>query len=309
MTKLTMSKILFRVSWLFVAMIWHFTATGQSVVKQAQPVPAGFCINNREMELSRMINDYRKLNKLPAIPLSKSLSYVAALHAKDLYFNHPDQGGCNVHSWSNKGKWTAFCYPKDETKKTSAWDKPRELTRYPSRGYEIVYWENNPVVDDTIIMVWKTEEYFNNFLLNTGKWSEKKWNAIGIAIYENYACAWFGEESDPEGRVFVCGTSSDIPVMDTVRPAMPASAKKETSPVPKDSKPAVYYIIVKTNISAGAAKELVNSLKNKEYPEAKVLETEGKIRISVFESSDKASAMTKLKEVKRTVKDAWLLKQ
>jgi len=26
----------------------------------------------------------------------------------------------------------------------------------------------------------------------------KQWNAIGIAVSENYACAWFGEVADPK---------------------------------------------------------------------------------------------------------------
>lgn len=328
-------------------------ASAQPVVKQGPPVPVSFCIHSNEMELYLRINEYRKQYNLPPIPLSKSLSHVAALHAKDLFYNHPDQGTCNFHSWSNKGTWTPFCYPKDESKKVSVWDKPRELTRYPSKAYEIVYWENNPLVTDTILMVWKTEDYFNSFLLNTGKWLGKSWNAIGIAVYENYACAWFGEVADPEGETWVCGNKPAKLVKDTVSQAVkppikpvvppagkpakvkgkkviaskidslssprgdslvtvPAEVPGEQLPViaqPKDSIAGIYYIIVKTSLPIDAANKLVATLKAAEYPAARVLDADNKIRVSVFESSDKAAAMAKLKEVKKIYKDAWLLKR
>ncbi|MEI7895595.1 MAG: CAP domain-containing protein [bacterium] len=325
-------------------------AHGQAIVKQGPAVPANFCINAGEMKLYNMINEYRRQNNLAPVPLSKSLSHVAALHVKDLFLHHPDQGACNFHSWSNKGSWTPFCYPKDENKKSSVWDKPRELTKYPSKAYEIVYWENNPLVTDTIFMVWQTEEYFNNFLLNAGKWQGKTWNAIGIAVYKNYACAWFGETNDPEGDPYVCGAKPPEIVKDTVIPVVkpvlpppvkpkkqkpaktivnkvdsvqvkkadslpvkavpPEKIKPATPATPADSTIAVYYIIVKTGIPLEAANKLAETLKAGDYPDANVLSRDDKIRVSVFQSPDKAAATAKLREVKKTVyKDAWLLKR
>ena len=292
---------------LILASSGNCQVSGQPGIKQGSAVPVSFCINANEMDLYRMINEYRQTYNLAPIPLSKSLSYVAALHAKDLYFNHPDQGSCNFHSWSGKGAWSPFCYPRDESKKNSVWDKPHELTKYPSKAYEIVYWENNPLVKDTIMMVWKMEGYFSNFLLNTGKWQGKTWNAIGIAVYENYACAWFGEAADPEGDVFMCGSKPPKHTTDSLKPAIKPVVP--LSKAPADSISAIYYIIVKTNLSADAANKLVNTMKTGEYPLARVLEKDGKLRVSAFESPDKAVVMTKLKEVKKVYKDAWLLKR
>jgi hypothetical protein len=306
---------------LIIAWFGSNFASGQQVVRQGPAVPVNFCIHASEMELYRMINEYRKHENLPPIPLSKSLSYVASLHAKDLFFNHPDNGPCNFHSWSNKGSWTQFCYPKDESKKNSVWDKPRELTKYPSKAYEIVYWENNPLVTDTIMMVWKTEDYFNSFLLNSGKWLGKSWRAIGIAVYENYACAWFGEVPDPEGEAFVCGTktrpstkkadSLAVKHADTLpeKSPDPLAVKQEPSFSPRDSTSGTYYIIVKTNLPMESANKMVKTMRAGQYPDAKVLETNGKIRVSAFESPDKAVVMIKLKDVKKIYKDAWLLKR
>ncbi len=317
---------------LFLASALQLNSFGQTAAVQGKPVPVNFCISQTVMDLFTRINDYRRQNDLPPLQLSKSLCYVATLHAKDLMLHHPDQGACNSHSWSDKSFWKPFCYPRDENKKNSVWDKPRELTTYPARAYEIVYWENSPLVADTVMMVWKTEAYFNSFLLNTGKWRENPWNAIGIALYENYACAWFGESADPAGTAYVCGNIPVIQTKDTTKPAVVVrkpriSAVKtvKTDTLPKkpadtillkavvpvsntDTVAKTYYIIVKTNLSMEAAAKLVNTLKVQEYPDAKVITRDDKIRISVFESSSKPEVMTKLKEVKKTYKDAWLFK-
>jgi len=320
----------------------------QTTVKQGKPVPPYFCISAREVYLHRKINDYRQYYNLPPIPLSKSLCYIAALHAKDLLLQQPDQGACNFHSWSDKGPWLPFCYPKDENKKNSVWDKPRELTKYPSKAYEIVYWENNPLIQDTILMVWKMEEYFNNFLLNSGKWQGKTWNAIGIAVYENYACAWFGEIPDPEGEAFVCGSKPVKPQQDTVKPPVkpvvkpPVKSKKlkapkttvkkadslavkptdtlhllsgdtlkgkpKTASLPGDSVAGIYYIIINSMLTKEKANELVNMLKSKGHPNAKLIEKNGKNNVSLLDSPDKPAITVILKEVRKTYRDAWLLK-
>lgn len=337
------------VTGLLLVVPWGFMphASSQTTIKQGKPVPANFCIDANEMELYKSINEYRKRYDLPPIPLSKSLSYVAALHAKDLFLHHPDQGSCNFHSWSGRGFWTPFCYPRDENKKNSVWDKPREITKYPSRGHEIVYWENNPLVADTVMMVWIMEEYFNSFLLNTGKWQGTTWNAIGLAVYENYACAWFGEAPDPVGTITVCGTVPEPMAKDTlknrVKPVVKPSIKPKkpkVTPVnlnkkdtlakvsvdtltniladsvarstgntqPKDSLSYTYYIIVNSTLTRDGANKLAETLKSKGYPDAKMVEKNGKIRISIIESKDRTAILQKLKEVKKTYRDAWLLK-
>jgi len=303
------------------------TALGQKKAKQGKPVPTGFCISAEEMKIFGMVNQYRKQLNLAPVPLSKSLCYVARLHLKDLFFHPPDQGNCNFHSWSSHGPWKPFCYPADENKMNSVWDKPAELTRYPSKAYEIVYWENNPVVIDTVLSVWKTEPWFNNFLTNSGKWQETHWGALGIGIYENYACAWFGEAPDPEGPVYVCGEVPKPSISDSSIKVAPATAAKKTeikkatavsdtvagkTSARSDSvsKPSIiYYIIVKTSIPKKDAEKLVEKLKANGFPGASILTKNGKLRVSVFTSADRSTALEKLREVKKTYKDAWLLKE
>ncbi len=286
-----------RIIFILALICQHFLVPAQQAIKSSNLIPDDFCISQAEMQLYRMINDYRKRYELPPIPLSKSLSFVAVSHLKDLFFNHPDQEPCNSYSWSDKGPWKAFCYPTDENKKNSVWDKPKEFTPYKGKGYEIIYWENNNVVPDSIISIWKSIDYIKNYLLNTGKWQGKKWNSIGIGIYENYACAWFGELIDPAGPVFLCG---NIPVR------LPADTTKQFT---KDKGiNGIYHIIIKSNLPIDVASKLIPKLISEGYSAAKILEKDGKARISVYESVNKSETMIQLQVIKKKYKNAWLLK-
>ena len=285
--------------------------------QQQIKIPVNFCISPVEVELYNLINEYRKLYNLPPIPLSMSLSYVAKTHARDLFFNRPDQGSCNFHSWSDKGKWKPFCYPKDEKKNFSVWDKPKEITPYKSKGYEIVYWENNPVTIDSILPFWKSIDYFNSFLIYTGKWQGKTWLAIGIGIYENYASVWFGETPDPEGEPWICGrepekkTIIEEPKTDSLIPsAKPVESQQKTviNEVTTTS-PGIYYIIVSSQQPKAKSIQLASELIAKGYKDAKVLVRDNKVRVSIMEVNDKSKADSLLREVKKIYKDAWIYRQ
>jgi cell division septation protein DedD len=294
-------------------------------VQQQLTVPASYSIPDLEVKLYNMVNEYRASFNLPPIPLSRSLSFVAYTHVKDLYHNHPDQAPCNFHSWSNRGNWKPFCYPGDEKKNNSVWDKPRELTGYKGKGFEIIYWENNPVNIDSIIPFWSSIDYFNSFLLNTGKWQDKKWMAIGIGIYENYASAWFGEVPDMEEKPSAVPPAAETAAKVAV-PAKPIPESKEpvtdvtpnpdlpSSPAPAakldshSAKSGTYYIIVSSQQPMAKSGKLVEELKAKGYADAKVLAKDNKVRVSIAELPDKAKADSALREVKKLYKDAWILK-
>jgi hypothetical protein len=62
-----------------------FTAMGSN------NIPADFCISSQEFHMLKLINDFRFKNRLPAVRLSKSLSYVAYNHTRDIYNHHPDE--------------------------------------------------------------------------------------------------------------------------------------------------------------------------------------------------------------------------
>ena len=273
----------------------------QKKVEQVSEVPKGYCISEVEWKLYNMINQYRRQYDLPPILLSKSLCYVANTHAKDLFFHNPDVDPCNSHSWSDKGPWDAFCYPGDETEENSVWNKPTELTGYPGKGFEIVYWENSAVVIDDVISFWKSFDYFNGFLMNTGKWEGNEWKAIGIGICQNYAVAWFGELPDTAGAPYVCGKEPPTPKPDTTM------AMKPKTPVQQPAS-GTYYIIVKSQLSKKGSENVARQLIEKGYANASVLEYDNKVRVSIFHTTNRERAIQMLSEAKKLYRDAWLYK-
>lgn len=164
------------------------------------------CLSKEEMKLYTLINEYRKQKKLPKIPLSKSLTFVAQTHSKDLMENKPVKGNCNGHSWSSKGNWSSCCYTPDHKQKECMWNKPREITNYTSNGFEIAYYSSSGASPEQALEIWKKSNGHNPLLINSGIWKKDTWNAIGIGIYQNYATVWFGTEIDPDGEAFKCNT-------------------------------------------------------------------------------------------------------
>ena len=153
-------------------------------------------LSNEETELYNIIMQYRYSKGLTKIPLSKSLTFVAQTHVKDLVNNKPDVGNCNMHSWSNKGNWTPCCYTDDHARAKCMWDKPSELTSYKGNGYEISYGGGNSVTAIGALSGWKSSSGHNAVIINQGIWNDNNWQAIGIGIYKGFAVVWFGEEKD-----------------------------------------------------------------------------------------------------------------
>ena len=305
------SKIL-----MLIFLLFALAGNTQPLQKQVNSIPVNFRTSQDEMRLYNMINDYRKKYDLPPIPLSASLCYVASAHVRDLFFHHPDQDPCNFHSWSDKGPWKAFCYPRDENKKNSVWDIPKEITPYKGKGYEIVYWENSEADIDSVFNFWRSVDYFNSFLMNTGKWLGNKWEAIGIGIYENYACAWFGQVPDQLGPPLLVwenpppaktGVDSGLKT-ETLKPAPAVVYPPITSPADTLKKQYKYYIIIRSNVPVADTARLMKLYRDKGYKSVRFFPGEGKGRISVFETADRAEAQARLKEIKIQARDAWMMK-
>lgn len=178
--------------------------------KKTPEIPASFCISAGDLELYEMISNYRQENGLSVIPLSASLSYVAYLHVRDLHQHRPDLLGCNLHSWSNRGAWTPCCYAKDQNRNRCMREKPRELTPYKGEAQEVIFWENTPNAAYSALEWWKSIDAANQLFTNQGAWTNKKWNALGVAVYQGYVSVWFGELADPVSELFVCNENRII---------------------------------------------------------------------------------------------------
>ncbi len=174
---------------------------------QTHQIPR-ICLSEAEMDLYKLINNYRREKGLEPVPLSASLTYVAQMHVRDLADNHPYNNRCNLHSWSGHGPWSPCCYTEDHRKAACMWAKPSELTNYRDPGYEIAYWTDEQLTDLDFAMKaltgWKRSYYHNVVILNQGKWKHHAWNAMGVGIYDGYAAVWFGEREDPEGSPGLC---------------------------------------------------------------------------------------------------------
>lgn len=150
-------------------------------------------------ELVNLVNEYRIEQGLDTIPISASLTAVAEAHVDDLQNNTPDEGDCNMHSWSGEGDWTSCCYTPDNAEAQCMWDKPNEITNgvYTGYGYEIAATGNAGLTAEEALDQWKNSVLHNDVMVNQGAWVDVEFRAIGAAMSENYAVVWFGEETDP----------------------------------------------------------------------------------------------------------------
>jgi hypothetical protein len=163
------------------------------------------CLSEQEAWLSRKVLEYRASQNLRSIPISRSLSHVAKIHAKDLTAN-PPAPDCTLQSWSSSPKWTGCCYTKDHTNASCMLDKPRELTDYKSDGYEMVYVspDGMPTSVEKVLEKWKTGFGFERVISNKKDWDKEEWRAMGIAVFGKYAILWLGTERDPKPIPGIC---------------------------------------------------------------------------------------------------------
>lgn len=151
-----------------------------------------------ERELHASINAYRASHKLPAIPLSKSLSHVARIHVYDLNA-HPPESPCNAHTWSEHGAWSSCCYTPDHKQAKCMWDKPSELTNYQDPGFEIGFWTSAQAASQEAMEGWKNSPAHNAVIINQDIWRDTVWRSLGVGLAGQYAVVWFGKNKDPDG--------------------------------------------------------------------------------------------------------------
>jgi hypothetical protein len=166
---------------------------------------AATALSDPERELYRLIMDYRQRKGLESIRVSPSLTYVARVHARDLAEHRPFDDHCNLHSWSDKGDWTACCYTDDHEEAHCMWYKPYELTGFHGIGYEIVFYSTYPEdhVDfpSAVLEGWKNSKSHNQVIINRGDWRSLDWKSIGISVNGSFAVVWFSDSEDNLFRV------------------------------------------------------------------------------------------------------------
>lgn len=186
---------------LVYSIVLLISCNGFAQVSPEIPGIARICLTPFEESLANKINAYRRQKNLPDVPLSRSLTYVAQMHARDLAKYYRQSKRCNLHSWSENGRWTSCCYTSDHRKASCMWNKPRELTNYTGDGFEIAFYSTytytspNNFADD-ILKGWKGSKGHNQLIINGGIWKDVDWKAMGIGVYGEYSVVWFGELPD-----------------------------------------------------------------------------------------------------------------
>lgn len=141
----------------------------------------------QEKELYRLINEYRKQNNLPEVPVSDELNLVANRHVIDLNLNIKFL----THSWSD-------CEYKDSDLSTwkCVFDAPKRF--YPAFngiGFENVYYTFGETVSPVrALEAWKKSPLHNSLILNLNLFKDSKWNRCGVAIDGQYAALWFSSD-------------------------------------------------------------------------------------------------------------------
>ena len=194
---------------IIITLLLLVNIAGSAQVTPGQLPVADVCLTPTEASLAKLINEYRKKKKLPEVQISRSLTYVAQVHARDLskYFRQGKR--CNMHSWSDNGSWTSCCYTSDQRKTACMWNKPRELTNYKGDGFEIAFYSNYSYSTPgefaaDILKGWQGSKGHNQVIVNTGIWKAVVWKSMGIGVYGEYAVVWFGELPDNAGIPGMC---------------------------------------------------------------------------------------------------------
>jgi len=270
--------------------------------KAQKEFPADFCISQEEFRLFNLVNDYRKSQNLPAIPLSKSLSFVAKVHIDDLITNKPDTANCSFHSWSGLGTWKPCCFRKENKDKYCILTKPKELTNYPGLGHEIVFWESRDATAEKAIKQWKETSVSRFMLTNFKDWEKCTWNAIGVGVKGGFAILWLGEEPDVEKEIKICGGETIVAFQ---QPVVHKPLSVETPIV--SSATGRFYLIYGNMNSLKEARTTAEKYKQEGFSKVKIVAKDNKYRISLSDYATKETAAQGKKELPAKYKDAWIL--
>ena len=287
---------LFSLVLVFLISIFQLTA------QQESKIPQDYCISQQEYRLYNLINNYRSRLALDAIPLSKSLSFVARTHAKDLSAHYPIGDGCNMHSWSDKGNWKAFCFPQDQNRKNDVKDKAKELTNYPGKAYELTYWENSKADVAFVLDFWNSIPYTGDMISNINKWSKKEWKSMGVGIQDGYVLVWFGQSVDVEVSTQICETGEKIFNQSIPNEIVVPVTKKQVSAN-------AFYIIIGSFNAKSDAKSAVDSYHQMGYPNATVVESQGRVRIAIDVFKTQELADRSLERYKAKFQGAWVFSE
>jgi hypothetical protein len=259
-----------------------------------------FCITREEYRLYTLVNEARTKKGLSVVPISRSLCYVAKIHARDLFHNNPDTAGCTLNSWSDQGPWTSCCHSKQTPNPLCILNKPAELAKYPGEGHELCYWDSETLVPDTVMRFWMSIGQAREILMNENKWSVFSWKAMGIGMYKGYVSLWVGEALDSLAEPTLCGTAlgADFLALPD-KPAMPVVITKPTGR---------YYLILASLKTEADANKEVERFKKAGFPNARIIYKDNLYRVSIADYTTQQEGLDAKKGLGDEYKSAWVTK-
>jgi hypothetical protein len=277
-----------RLAWILLTLLCC-----HGLLSAQKQVPEDFCVSIEEQLLFDKINLLREDYGKPAIEFSVSLSYVADVHVNDLLLHRPDTSICNLSSWSDKGDWTPCCHNSYVPQQDCMWDKPKELTPYPYRGYELAGYFEDGLTADSVLNLWSSSKPVLDMILTEGHFKQKKWICMGVGFNERYVSVWFGQRSDRLGEPEICISS------DTVLSAA----------VAQDSTATTYYLIIGSFSNMRDAREALRRYTKNGFDQAGTISSDGKIRIYLNKFQNLKEAMYAKQQLPYTYRDAWVYKE
>lgn len=269
---------------LFITVV--FVSIALTVLSQEQEV----CLTENEIALANSINQFRQENDLEPVTLSQSLSYVADVHSKDLYFNFDPYGACGLYFWSDEGRWEPCCPAGDEKDLECIYDKPNELTGYRSKGYEAVFYQSSGITSEVAYEHFKRDSSAMNLALETGRYDDKKWNAMGVSVFEGFASIWFGELIDEQGEPLLCSDTS--------------GNNNENSSVKGNPVPG-YFVFVRSYSSRKAAENELAKFQKQNY-EGRIIPYKSRFRVALGPYKGFSEAQKVKEQLSSDYKDAWI---
>ena len=158
--------------------------------------PKKYSIEKNELKLVDAINKFRSEKGQGELQLSLSLSFVAHTHLNDIRLNSKDEHGCNLNSWSDKGKWIPCCFDGSQKSLDLMTSKPSEIIGFRGKGYEIVIVAKKGISTNNMTSLWLNSKATQDFILNKGQWSNRNWQCIGVSIYKGFASIWASDMPD-----------------------------------------------------------------------------------------------------------------
>jgi hypothetical protein len=271
-------------------------------VKAQAHTVENFCISQSEQRLAELINTFRKQNRMSEIPFSSSLFFVAKSHIADLQRNRPDTSICNTASWSDQGRWTPCCYQAYVLKNECMWDKPKELTPYRYRGYELSYYDEGIIELDGLWELWLSTEEVTDMILCKGMHADKKWAAIGVGISDNYASVWFGQRADAKGKPEVCSESEIVF-------KAPFNEHYSIDATDTQTETSRFFIIYGSFTIRADAEEALRRYKNAGFKNAQIVTKDNRIRLALDVFPSLREAMFAKEKLNASYSDAWILRE